>query len=120
MLAVYMATEKDNCYQLWYPENGRDYHLLLSCFTYETFNWFNPNIDLYFHVERANGKLITVFVSWGNGGRLLDTYKVGERRQNNPSNPDYSKRNKILKCPIVIKTSDGDIELMPDGKFRNI
>lgn len=118
--SIYMAIEESKRYRLWYPENNDGWHLILSCFTYETFNWFNPNVDLYFYVERANGKLIAVFVSRENDGRLLDTYRVGERRQNNPPSPDYSKRNKVLKCPIIMKTSDGDIELMPDGKFRNI
>lgn len=116
--SIYAARGEDNSYS-WYPEKEDRGRLLLSCFTYETFNWFNPNVDLFFYVERTNGKLVTVFVSRESNGNLLDIYRVGERRQNDSPAPDYSKRNKVLKCPIMIKTSDGDIELIPDGKFRN-
>jgi hypothetical protein len=77
---------------------------------------YNPPVHFYFYVERINDELITVFESYIDD-RLIDLYMIGQPRSTADIEKNYSLRPSTLKCPIIIKTSDGDLELLPDGKI---
>jgi hypothetical protein len=76
----------------------------------------NPKIDVYFYVEKIDGEYIPVFESYINEN-LIDRYSVGLSRSNTKVEKNYAARSTILKCPIIIKTSDGELEVLPNGKF---
>lgn len=88
---------------------------------------FNENsqksiIDVYFHIERRDGVLTPIFetsirMADNSPGRIIDSYIVGEPRIIEPEKSNVTW-NKTVKCPIIIKTSDGDLELLPNGKLR--
>lgn len=117
--SLYMAIDEDSRYRLWYPEKDQAYPLIFPSYTYEAFNWFNPNVEFYFYVEKADSKLTPVFISRGSKGDLLDIYRPDVKPHNESIVPDYSRRNELLKCPVIVKILGGDVELLPNGKFRN-
>ena len=83
-------------------------------FYFET-QLLNPPVDLYFYNERVDNQITAVFESYINK-QLIDRYVLGESNSSSVER-NYSARKEILKCPIIIKTSSGDLELLPNGKF---
>ena len=74
-------------------------------------------IQVRFYIKKTDEELFPVFEIYDADEKLLDSFTVGQSRETNRIEKDYAARNKILKCPITIKTSDGDLELQPNGKF---
>lgn len=99
-----------------YPARNDRWELWVNSLDYNDLALIRP-IDVYFHIEKADGELIPVFETCDAAGELIDSYTVGQPRDNKPAAKNYSARGEILKCPVIIKTSDGDLELLPDGKF---
>jgi hypothetical protein len=97
----------------------------LNLTRYRDFGDYSPPA-LYFHVETIDGELVPVFVS-SIGDTPVDRYVVGSA-DNATSLPadiptaadiaEMREPDEPKKCPIVIKTSDGDLWLLPDGKLR--
>ena len=71
------------------------------------------NCDFYY--KKVDGVLRIIFESMNANNEILDTYIVS--RPHN-SNIDKIKPYKYLKCPVIIKTSDGDLEILPNGRFH--
>ena len=102
-----------------FPRKGRKWYFHINLFSYWSEDeaiLTNSPMDFSFHIERINGELMPVFESY-TGNKPLDRYIVGQSQYKSKSEKDYSARTKILKCPIIIKTSDGNLELLPNGKF---
>ncbi|GHV58725.1 hypothetical protein FACS1894182_11670 [Bacteroidia bacterium] len=83
----------------------------------------DENIPVYctFHIETTdtieNVRFLPVFETY-YGSDLIDRYIVGQPRSNILSESSNIPQPIILKCPFIIKTSDGDLEMLPDRKFR--
>lgn len=79
----------------------------------------NTPLYVYFYYDDADEDDIKViFESCTDDNEVLDTYTLGSKKKTDVGEIDYTRRNKILKCPVIIKTSDGDVEILPDGRFR--
>ncbi|GHT34835.1 hypothetical protein FACS189434_11660 [Bacteroidia bacterium] len=73
---------------------------------------------LLFHIEKIDGELIPIFETYKNGNQVIYKYYMdGQLYTDALVKKNYANKNAILKCPIIIKTSDGDLELLPDGKL---
>ena len=95
---------------VWYDENPALLNLPVNLYFY-----FDNELK---HEETNEKKFIAVFESYNNDGGLIDRYVIGQPHNDIQLKNEYPNRNKILKCPIIIKTSDGDLEMLPNGKFR--
>jgi len=85
-------------------------------FFFESPELFTNPVSLYFYNEKENGEMTVVFESYKDE-KLIGRYTVGQTNTTSLTEKDYSKQTKVLKCPVIIKTSDGDLELLPNGKF---
>jgi hypothetical protein len=105
----------DKGYNGQFPTKDNNWHLHTVNY-YGNSSLTNPPVKAYLHIERINGELIPIFETYIND-ELIDRYLVGQPRNATQIEKDYSTRTEILKCPIIIKISDGDVELLPNGKF---
>ena len=69
------------------------------------------------YIEKFDGDLTPIFETYNADKKLIDRYAVGQLQESKLIEKNYATRNKLLKCPIIIKTSDGDLELLPNGKL---
>lgn len=99
-----------------YPEHNNRWSLYVNSLHYNEFTLVEP-IQVRFYIKETDGELLPVFEIYDADEKLLDSFTVGQSCETNRIEKDYAARNEILKCPIIIKTSDGDLELLPDGKF---
>ncbi len=81
------------------------------CILSSELNNYASLVKLRFCFEKINGELSPVFKTY------KDRYVVGQPREEQQKIEDYPIRNE-LDCPVIIKTSDGDLEVMLDGRFR--
>ena len=102
-----------------FPTKDEKWGIGINSFYYGNFAVTNPQVDLYFYVEKINEEYTSVFESYINT-QLIDRYIVGEPRSEAKVEKNDAARTNILKCPIIIKTSDGDLEMLPNGKFNTI
>lgn len=100
-----------------FPTKDEKWGLDINNSNYDNFTLFSPQVDLYFYLEKIDGEYIPVFESYINKN-LIDRYSVGLPHNDIKTERNYVARTNILKCPIIIKTSDGDLELLPSGKLR--
>lgn len=112
--SVYYDEDNDKSYPTF--ENKK---LLIDKYNSFHYQWaiFEDRIFLHFYVQKIDEKLIPIFETYDEGKNLIDRYYIGLQRNDEHKKRDYSARTKYLKCPVIIKTSDGDLELMPDGKL---
>lgn len=99
-----------------YPEQNNRWGLYVNSLHYNELALVEP-IQVRFYIKKTDEELFPVFEIYDADEKLLDSFTVGQSRETNRIEKDYAARNKILKCPIIIKTSDGDLELQPNGKF---
>jgi len=99
-----------------FPTKDEKWNININSLNCDYFTLICPQIDLYFYIEKIDGEYRTVFESYINE-ELIDRYIVGEPRNDIFLKKDYTNRSKVLKSPIIIKTSDGNLELLPNGKF---
>jgi len=106
--ADWKRTEK--IYRRPYPGKEDKWRVVIDEFS-------SQPLAFYFYVESIDGHLTTVFES-SNDGQFVDRYTLGQKAPAITAKPkNNAARNKVLQCPVIIKTSDGDIELLPDGRF---
>lgn len=67
---------------------------------------------LLFHIERAEDELFPVFEIRDREGKVLDNYTVG-KPQNSMQIEASSPGSTLFKCTVIIKTSDGELEMLP-------
>lgn len=99
-----------------YPNQDDRWSLSVNHLHYNEFALVEP-ILVRFYIKETDGELLPVFETYDANEKLLDQYTVGQAHEGNRIGKDYAGRNNMLKCPIIIKTSDGDLELLPNGKF---
>ncbi|MDR2918507.1 MAG: hypothetical protein LBV72_03950 [Tannerella sp.] len=99
-----------------YPNQDNRWSLSVNSLHYNEFALVDP-IQVRFYIKEFDGELFPVFEIYDVGEKLLDSYTVGQAHENNRIEKNYASRSIMLKCPIIIKTSDGDLELLPNGKF---
>ena len=78
-----------------------------------------PALELRFHIDRIDGELMPIFESYDeeeDEKRLIDRYIVGQL-DNKPVDKSDIEQFSTLKCPVIIRTSDGDLKFLPNGKF---
>jgi hypothetical protein len=109
----------DESFNHSYPTKNNKWNLGIDVWYNENPSLLNPPVYLSFHIETIDGELIPIFESYNNEqhDKRLDKYVIGQVRNDVLVKKDYTNRSAILKCPIIIKTSDGDLELLPDGKL---
>lgn len=100
-----------------YPTKGHKWQLNLNGGFFKSPDLFNESLNLYFYIQNQDGQSVAVFESYKDD-ELIDCYIIGQEKNITSQEKDYTQRTKILKCPIIIKTSDGDLELLPNGQFR--
>lgn len=97
-----------------YPGKDAAFELLLSNWIMPV-NLFESGIRLFFYVEKEDGKLYATLRTEDANGTAIDTYRIGTRDKKT----EKVVRNSLFRCPIIIKTSDGDIELTGDGSLQS-
>lgn len=100
-----------------YPTKDNRWNLIHQFWDSFYFELFTNPVNIVFHIEKINGELIPVFETYNADSKQIDRYIVGQLQNDKLIKKDYDARGKILKCPIIIKTSDGDLELLPNGKL---
>jgi hypothetical protein len=69
---------------------------------------------LYFYIDIIREELVPVFES-RKDGEMVARYCVGGLNEANESGADKSAE--IPPCPVILKTSDGDVMFLPNGTF---
>lgn len=99
--------------------------LLDNAPSYRLFPIADPDdfsLKLFIDYEKeANGWYRPILESFLDN-KKVDKYYVGMKLEKiRCYNKNYLKNSTIkISCPIIIKTLDGDIQLMPDGYFRKL
>lgn len=79
-------------------------------------NW----LHLSFYIDEMDGELVPVFEITGAEGNIANRYLVGfEDNVVLPSNEPLTPPE-ALKCPLIIKTSDGELELLPSQRCLRV
>lgn len=77
---------------------------MLSTEGYET--------NVLFHIKKIDGELFPVFETYDDDC-VIDRYIVGKPHDNVATDDNNDSVPVKLKCPVIIKTSDGDLEFLP-------
>lgn len=73
---------------------------------------------LLFHIERIEDELFPVFEIRDREGKIMDNYTVG-KPQHSTQIEVPSPISTLFKGAVIIKTSDGDLEMLPgERRFR--
>lgn len=107
------STDEDDSFSIFYPTKENKWLLRTSR---EDYSLFEPPVNLYFYIEKIDGVIKTVFESCRDD-LLVNRYVVEPSDSIEITDKDYTGRSEILKCPVIIKTSSGNLELLPNGKF---
>ncbi|MCD8182811.1 MAG: hypothetical protein LUE99_06665 [Bacteroides sp.] len=68
--------------------------------------------DISFYIERIDGELFPIFETTGDDRVVIDRYIVGKPHDTPNTDTNYDTPE-TLKCPVIIKTSDGDLKFLP-------
>ena len=110
----------ENMYRPSHPRKEDKWNLEIEwLFRREASNLVRLPLELHFYNERVDGKLTAVFESYKDK-EMIDRYTLGQSKKISSKKKGDSNQAEILKCPIIIKTSDGDLELLPNGKFMRV
>lgn len=90
----YPCPTVDSQWQLYDPATGTD--------------WLRLN----FYIDEMDGELVPVFEITGQDGSIANRYLVGYKDNVILPSKDSLTPPEALKCPVIIKTSDGDLELV--------
>lgn len=107
-----MLSENDSSY----PTKDNKYQLQIENWI-ESIDSFEGDIRLFFNVISYNRNLQPQFSSHDKQGNIIDTYIVGADNSLAQQEIILSKET-LTKCPIIIQTSDGELELTSTGKFN--
>lgn len=87
------------------------------------FNWVLSTeicpLKLTFHIENMDGELFPIFETIDDNGKMIDRYIVGKPYELNSTDSSFSIPI-VLKCPVIIKTSDGILELHPERRHLEL
>lgn len=101
-----------------YPAREHPLSLDINFYTFEVIDIMDfPMSVLFYYDDSDMDNIQAVFKSFTEDNEPIDKYILGSKRRITPADRDYTRRNPLLKCPVIIKTSDGDVELLPDGRF---
>lgn len=108
----------------WLPDNTREYpseedkwpFSVGIPITDESFPK-SEEAQLFFYLRKNGDGLETVLES-RKQEVIIDRYVLGNERQENRNHTYHlNERTGTFQCPVIIKTSDGELELLPDGRF---
>jgi len=101
-----------------YPSEDHKLWIYEKLTLFENIELMNFPMNIHFCYREIDGQLRLVFESAAEeNNKLIDSYIWGSSKRKENDNIESTKRCKLLKCPFIIKTSDGNIEITPDGKF---
>lgn len=73
-------------------------------------------VNCFFYYKEIDDELRIIFENMSiDGDIMIDRYILGLSQTSDNKNTVV---NKYIKCPIIIKTSDGDLEILLNGKFH--
>ena len=96
-----------------YPTKDKPYKMILNNWTLPVCTFYESAVNLDFFVDADKEK--GVLASIDSRGNIIDMYIIGKKNKRNGIEVGFE--DALFKHPIVIKTSDGDIRLLPDGRF---
>lgn len=108
----------------WLPDDSREYPAeddkwLLCVQTPLTDEVFpkSEEVQLFFYLRKNGNGLETIFES-RKQDMVIDRYVLGSKQPKNLNRTNQlTKKPWSFKCPLIIKTSVGELELLSDGRF---
>lgn len=99
-----------------YPVIDNPYLLKINNWTKSIEHLYSTGIGLSFYIDVAGNQPQVKFISKNAKGDILDTYTLSKSRHRKKTTVTDSK-DPLFLSPVIIKTSDGDVRLLPNGQF---
>lgn len=100
-----------------YPVIDNPYHLKINNWTKKIEHLYSIGIRLFFYIDMTGNQPQVKFISKNSKGDILDIYTLSKDRHRKTITTISDSKDSLFLSPVIIKTSDGDIRLLPNGQF---